>query len=304
MTDRRLLTLTTRAPFDPNALIAFLAARAVPGVELVADGRYWRSLGLPNGHGVALVTPGGAGVGIDVELRLEDDRDQPVAVDRLRRLFDLDADPIAIDRQLGVDTLLGPLVAAAPGLRVPGSIDPFETAVRAIIGQQISITGARTVAGRIVAACGEPLRLPGTPLATVFPSPAAVADAADATFSMPGRRRQTIRAVAAALRDGELRLEGSSSADVRSQLLLIPGIGPWTADYVAMRGLGDPDVFLPTDLGVRKGLAALGAQDVDPSRWQPWRSYALHHLWNALGVVNAWSGPAAPAGGGFAPRPV
>lgn len=295
----------TSAPFDAEALIAFLAARAVPGVEHVAEGCYWRSLGLPHGHGVALVTASAGNVGLDVELMLEDERDLQDADVRLRRLFDLDADPAAVDALLGADALLAPLVAAAPGLRVPGSVDPFETAVRAVIGQQISITGARTVAGRIVAACGEPLRVRGTPLTAIFPPPRAVAGAADSAFSMPGSRRTTIKAIAAALRDDELTFDGTTPrCELRGQLMLIPGIGPWTADYIAMRGLADRDVFLPTDLGVRKALAALGAIDVDPDRWRPWRSYALHHLWNALAAgLSASNVPAVPAGDGCGPPP-
>ena len=269
------LTRLARAPYDLDGELAFLAARAVPGVEAWDGERYHRALDLPHGHGVAVVDRSGT-----VELTLEDERDRPAAERRLRRLFDVDADPGAVADVLVRDPLLAPLVTASPGRRVPGSVDPYETAVRAIVGQQVSVAGARTVTGRIVAATGEHLRVAGTPLTHVFPAPAALAAADRDVFPMPQRRAATIAEVGARVAAGRLTLvAGAAAADVERQLLEVPGIGPWTAGYVAMRGLGDPDVFLPTDLGVRVGLAALGAGPERAERWRPFRSYALHHLW-------------------------
>jgi AraC family transcriptional regulator of adaptative response / DNA-3-methyladenine glycosylase II len=269
------LTHLARAPYDLAGELAFLAARAVPGVEAWDGERYHRALDLPHGHGVAVVDRTGA-----IELTLEDERDRPAAVRRLRRLFDVDADPGAVADVLVRDPLLAPLVTASPGRRVPGSVDPYETVVRAIVGQQVSVAGARTMTGRIVTAIGERLRVAGTPLTHVFPAPAALAAAGRDVFPMPQRRAATITEVGARVAAGRLTLVADAdAADVARQLLEVPGIGPWTAGYVAMRGLGDPDVFLPTDLGVRVGLAALGTGPERAERWRPFRSYALHHLW-------------------------
>ena len=190
---------------------------------------------------------------------LQDWRDLAPAVHRLRHLLDLDADPVAIDATLSEDPVLAPLVAAAPGLRTAGSVDPFETAVRAIVGQQISIAGARTVAGRIVAASGAPLAIAGGPLTHVFPTPLALAEIDPVLLPMPASRRRTIVELARRVSDGRVVLDRGADRDaVATALLDVPGIGPWTTGYVLMRGLGDPDVFLSTDLGVTAGLARLG----------------------------------------------
>ena len=272
------LTLQAPAPLDSQALISFLAARAVPGVEHAEAGRYVRTLRLPGGHGIADATA--AGAGLDVELRLEDPLDLPAAVQRLRRLFDLDVEPLTVDGWLGADPVLAPLVRADPGRRVPGSADRFETTVRAIVGQQISVSGARTVASRIAQAVGERLRLVDEHVSVVFPAPGAVAAAPAEVFAMPSRRRESVIALASAVHEGDLRLDGVVDRDeFRQRVQAIPGIGPWTANYVCMRALGDPDVFLPTDLGARRGLAALGLDVAHAERWRPWRSYAMHHLW-------------------------
>lgn len=279
-----MLELPAQAPFDLAGELAFLAARAVPGVEAWDGERYHRALSLPHGHGVAVVAPrssaAGAAPAVGVSLRVEDRRDAGVATTRLRRLFDLDADPVAIDDALAGDELLRPAVLARPGRRVPGSVDPFETAVRAVIGQQVSVAGARTVTGRIVAELGSPLRLDAAPLTHVFPTAQQLAAAERAVFPMPASRARTIVELSARAAAGRVDLGPHvERAEVRRALLDVPGIGPWTAGYVAMRGLGDPDVFLPTDLGVKVGLAALGVGPEHAERWRPWRSYALHHLW-------------------------
>jgi AraC family transcriptional regulator of adaptative response / DNA-3-methyladenine glycosylase II len=246
-------------PFDGEGLLAFLAARAIPGLEEVEDGTYRRTLRLEHGAGVIEATPDATGV--RCEFSFEDGGDAEEAAARVRRLFDLDADPEAIAAVLGADPLLAPLVERRPGMRVPGTVDPFELVVRAIVGQQVSVAGARTVLGRIVETYGG------------FPVPAALAAADPGSFPFPRARANALIEVARLAAAGELRLDA---------LTAIPGIGPWTASYVAMRALGDPDVFLPGDVGVRNALARLGGAP-DPERWRPWRSYAVMHLWRSLG---------------------
>ncbi len=279
-----IVDLAVRQPFNLQQVMTFLAHRAIPGVELSDGNRFVRSLALPNGHGVAtidgtLVVKSGR-AHVRVEFRLADWRDLSPAVRRLRRLLDLDADPEAIDAALARDSTLAPLVDLMPGLRVPGSVDPFETAVRAVIGQQVSVRGARTIAGRLVRAVGSPLTIGGSPVTHVFPSPAALADVDPSLLPMPMRRRATLIELAERIAVGKIVLDaGADRDDVRDALLDVPGIGPWTADYVLLRGLGDPDVFLPGDLGVRKALDLVGASADAAERWRPWRSYALHHLW-------------------------
>ncbi len=278
------LELAVRAPFAAEHLFAFLAARAIPGVEALDGTTYHRSLDLPHGHGTAQLRVGRRAPGrppfVSARVVLQDWRDLAPAVHRLRHLLDLDADPVAIDATLSEDPVLAPLVAAAPGLRTAGSVDPFETAVRAIVGQQISIAGARTVAGRIVAASGAPLAIAGGPLTHVFPTPLALAEIDPVLLPMPASRRRTIIELARRVSDGRVVLDRGADRDaVATALLDVPGIGPWTTGYVLMRGLGDPDVFLSTDLGVTAGLARLGVGAERAERWRPWRSYALHQLW-------------------------
>jgi AraC family transcriptional regulator of adaptative response / DNA-3-methyladenine glycosylase II len=254
------LWIPTTEPFDGGSLLGFLGARAVAGVEEVTERSYRRSVSLKNGRGAVCVRPESAGV--RVELDLEDPADADEAIVLVRRLFDLDADPAAIEAVLGADPLLAPLVRARPGLRVPGSVDGFETAVRAIVGQQISVAGARTVLGRMVARYGG------------WPTPEMLAAADPSSFPFPRARGEALVELA--------RLVASGESITRDRLLAIPGIGPWTADYVAMRALGDRDVFLPADVGVRRALERLGGA-ADPDRWRPWRSYAVMHLWHGLG---------------------
>jgi AraC family transcriptional regulator of adaptative response / DNA-3-methyladenine glycosylase II len=283
------LELPVREPFAAKPLFAFLAARAVPGVEHWDGSAYHRALDLPHGHGTAVVRPASRADGraaVHAVLRLADWRDLSAAVRRIRRLLDLDADPAAVDDALGADPALAERVAATPGLRVPGSVDAFETAVKATIGQQVSVAGARTIAGRIVAAIGAPLSIDGGPLTHVWPTAAAVAKIDTALLPMPHSRRRTIVELARRIDTGDVALDpGADRDDVAAALLDVPGIGPWTAGYVLMRGLGDPDVFLPTDLGVKHGLAALGLDASRSAGWRPWRSYALHHVWAAAAAA-------------------
>jgi AraC family transcriptional regulator of adaptative response / DNA-3-methyladenine glycosylase II len=204
-------------------------------------------------------------------------------VQRVEAWLDLRANSATIDTHLAADPALQRLISQLPGLRVPGTADPFESAVRAIIGQQVSVAGARTVAGRIALAIGIPLSIPDPEITHLFPGPAEILKAPEELFAMPTARRQTIRQLAEAVLSGAVDLEPSPSNPVETittALLSIKGIGPWTASYIAMRVLGDRDVFLPTDLGV---IRTLGRQQspIDPERWRPYRSYALHHLWLA-----------------------
>jgi AraC family transcriptional regulator, regulatory protein of adaptative response / DNA-3-methyladenine glycosylase II len=288
----RDLRLPARAPLDGGALLAWLAARAVPGVEEVDGDVYRRSLRLPRGPGVAELAFEADGV--RCRLWLEDARDLDPAVQRCRRLLDLDADPAAVAAHLGADPLLGPLVRAAPGLRVPGTVDGAELAVRAVLGQQISVPAARTGAGRLVAEHGEALPRPRGAVTALFPAAGALAALDAARLPMPRARATALVCLCRALADGELRLDRDvDRAQARRRLLALPGIGPWTAGYVAMRALGDPDVFLAEDLGVRHALRRLGGPD-DPraaralaAAWAPWRSYASQHLWQAPAVPAA-----------------
>jgi len=282
-----VLRLPCRTPFDGDAVVEFLAARAVPGVEEIDGTTYRRTLRLAHGAGVAELTPQPDHV--RAVLRLDDLRDLTAAVQRCRRLFDLDADPQAIAEQLGVDRDLGRLVAKAPGLRLPGTVDGFEVATRAVLGQQVSLAAARTLAGRLVVAHGTPLAAPDGGLTHLFPEPADIADSSLDSLGMPAARRAVLRGVAASVANGEVVIDaGAERAATATALLDIRGVGPWTASYITMRGLGDPDVFLASDLGVRHAFERLGlpASPVEAAahadRWRPWRSYAVMHLWRSL----------------------
>jgi AraC family transcriptional regulator of adaptative response / DNA-3-methyladenine glycosylase II len=283
------LRLPYRAPLHADALFEYLAARAIPGVETVDDDGYHRALRLPHGPGTASLAPGDGY--IQATLRLTDVRDLAPAVARCRRLLDLDADPEAVDAALAADPALTAAVRKEPGVRLPRAVDGFELAVRAIVGQQVSVAAARTVLAKLVRGCKEGAttaqnRVAGCPSLQLFPDAAAVAEAPDEAFAMPIARRRTIRALATAVADGDLVLDDRADrAEIEKRLLELPGIGGWTAGYTALRALGDPDVFLPTDLGVRRGAAALGLPDEPAAlagyamRWRPWRSYALIRLW-------------------------
>ncbi|WP_435742661.1 AlkA N-terminal domain-containing protein [Nocardioides sp. SYSU DS0663] len=288
------LRLAVRTPFAGRALLDFLAHHLVPGVEVAGDGWYARTLDLPHGPGTVRLDladelEGARTAFVPATFTLHDLRDTTAAVERVRRLLDADCDPLAVAEHLGADALLGALVRRWPGLRVPGQVDGDETALRTVVGQQVSVAGARTVTGRLVAAHGRPVvtHVPG--LTHLFPRPAALAGADPATLPMPRARGRALVGLASALAAGKVPLDRRADrAEVRRRLLELPGVGPWTADYVAMRALGDPDIFLPTDVGVRRALTTLspGAPVPDPAavadRWRPWRSYALLHLWSTL----------------------
>ncbi|GAA0388913.1 AlkA N-terminal domain-containing protein [Streptomyces luteireticuli] len=279
------LRLAHRGPYAAREVFGFLGRRAVPGAEEMTGvpgaRTYRRTLRLPYGTGIAEVRePHRAAAGwLACRLHLTDLRDLAAAVQRVRRLFDLDADPDAVAERLGADPVLRPLVAARPGLRSPGAADADELALRAVLGQQVSVAAATRLGARLVAAHGTPLAAPDGTLTHLFPEPAALADAE--FDGMPEARRDTLRTVAAALADGTVRLDpGADRDDTGRRLLALRGVGPWTAGYIRMRALGDPDVFLPGDAGARRALTALGARPGAEDAWRPWRSYALHHLWN------------------------
>ena len=274
------LRLAYRAPLHAPALLDFLELRALPGMEERVGNTYRRGLSLPHGSATVALSP--ADRWVSATLRLDDVRDLAPAVARCRRLFDLDADPVAVDGTLGADPALSAAVKAEPGVRVPRSVDGFEMAVRAVVGQQVSVTSARTTLTRLMRAADS-----GDGL-VAFPSAVVVAELPDSAFGMPAARRATIRALAGAVADGKIDLEPGADRDESvARLTELPGIGTWTAGYVAMRAIGDPDVFLPTDLAVRRGARALGLPDspkalaAHAERWRPWRSYALIRLWRA-----------------------
>jgi AraC family transcriptional regulator, regulatory protein of adaptative response / DNA-3-methyladenine glycosylase II len=242
--------------------------------------RYHRTVALEHGPAVIALAPDARHV--RAELRLADLRDLTAAVARCRRVLDLDADPVAVSSQLVEDPALAPLVRTRPGLRMPGCVDGFEVGVRAIVGQQVSVAAARTVLGRLAAEFGEPLGEPDGGLTHRFPEAHTLAELDPTALPFPRKRAQALQALARLVGAGELQLDaGAELEETRVALMEIPGIGEWTASYVAMRALGDPDVFLPGDVGVRHALARLGGEP-DHERWRPWRSYAVMHLWRSL----------------------
>lgn len=288
------LRLPTRSPFAFEGLFGHLAASAVPGVEEVRDGAFRRTLRLPHGNAIVSLSPHPDHV--RCRLILDDFRDLSTATARCRRLLDLDADPEAIVDALSTDENLAALIAKAPGQRIPRTVDEHELAVRVVLGQQVSMAAARTHAGRIVRAYGDPIDDPEGGLTHTFPSVEQIADIDPRHLAFPTARQRSLGALVSALATGDVSLDPGCDWNVaREQLLAVPGIGPWTAEMIAMRGLGDPDAFPATDLGVRMAAeavelpSALRLLTERSSRWRPWRSYATQHLWTALDhSVNQW----------------
>lgn len=279
------LRLPARAPFDARGVFAWLEARAIDRVEDAGPSRYERALRLPAGP--ALVTIGDDGDGLEIEARLANLTDLPPLVARVRRLFDLDADAVAIDAALSADPRLAGSVAEAPGLRLPGALDPHELVFRALIGQQISVAAARTALTRLTAELGEPVAF-GDAERLLFPTTAAIAAEGARVLRGPAARIRTVVDVAERLASGDLVVAPERSRDeLHADLLAVPGIGPWTAGYVAMRVTRAPDVLLVSDLALRAGAERLGlpgeasALTAEGRRWAPWRSYASMHLWRA-----------------------
>ncbi|HMH57671.1 MAG TPA: AlkA N-terminal domain-containing protein [Galbitalea sp.] len=277
------LRLPARAPFDGAGLLRFFAGHAVAELETASDTLFERSVRLPRGIGHVSIELDPVGTGVRCTARLENVADVSTLVARVRRLFDLDADSVAIDEALSADSMLAPLVAATPGIRMPGSIDAEETLFRTLIGQQISVAAARTVLGRLVADLGE---------GGLFPTATALAEHGREVLRGPASRINTIVGVAEALASGDLVLDVATPVDeFEASLTRLPGVGPWTAGYLAMRVLGNPDVLLTSDLVILQSAAALGLPGTAKElarygqRWAPWRSYAALHLWRARPVV-------------------
>ena len=269
------LRLPARPPFAGAAVLDFLAGHLTPGVEEVVGGTYRRTVG----GGVLTATPDATG--LTVELRLDDVRRVAPLVGAARRLFDLDCDPAAVADVLGGDPLLAAALAATPGIRLPGAVDGFESAVRTVLGQQVSVAGATTLAARLVRACGEPLPAADGGLTARFPAPDALAAADLSTLGLTTARAVTVRALAAAVADGRLDLSPTADREAAiGGLLALPGVGPWTAAVVAARVLGDPDALPASDLALRRvtGLDTRAVQ-ARAEAWRPWRSYATFALW-------------------------
>jgi AraC family transcriptional regulator of adaptative response / DNA-3-methyladenine glycosylase II len=275
------LRLPYRTPIDLDRMFRFLALRAIPGVESASGTEYRRTMLLPHGTGIVTLTDGAPGY-VSCELRLADLRDLTTAVQRCRRLLDLDADTSPVCDVLGRDPVLAPLVTACPGRRVPGHVDGDEVAIRAVLGQQVSVAAARRLGTRLVEAYGKPLEQPDGDLTHCFPSAATLATVDPATLPMPRSRASALVGLATALASGDVSLDpGADREHAFAQLVALPGIGPWTASYISMRALSDPDAFLPSDVGVRDALRLLGGAP-DEQNWRPWRSYAVQHLWAFL----------------------
>jgi len=301
--DHLQLRLPYREPFDWQLLLSFLARRAIPGVEHVDATGYRRTVIVGDRTGLLRLERASGSqpcllltvpVGLSPEL--------VTIVERARRMFDLGADPNEIDAHLASDPLLGPRILARPGLRVPGAWDPFETAVRAIVGQQVTVTAATSLMGKIAAAFGEPIDDAGDGLNRLFPSAAVLSGASIAELGVPRVRAAAITALAGRIVDGSIALDGSlGHREVVAELTAVPGIGPWTAEYIAMRALAEPDAFPPGDVGVLRALAD-GQQRPTASQverrtqtWRPWRAYGVMYLWT--------SDAAEPAAGRTPRRP-
>jgi len=303
------LKLACREPFDGAALLDFLAFRAVPGVEQVTVNSYARTVRAPGGPGlIELRMPDAASPGarprprhVLLRARLPGLRGVGQVVSRCRQLLDLDADACAINAVLAADGLLAPLVTTRPGLRVPGTYDGFELAVRAVLGQQVSVPAARTLAGRLADRFGTRLRMPDRSPSVLFPGPADLADADLSGLGLTTARQATLRALGGAVADGTLELDhGADPRQTAARLAELPGIGPWTISYILMRAVGDPDAFPASDLGLRRALDSLGGTTAQTDRWRPWRAYAAVHLWTwsaGTPATGHGSPQAGPTGG-------
>jgi AraC family transcriptional regulator of adaptative response / DNA-3-methyladenine glycosylase II len=273
--------LRYRPPYDWEGTLAFIAMRAIPGVELVDNGRYRRTISLAGERGWLEVSHHAAEGALLARVQFGNPGSLFFIIERIRKMFDLNADWVAIAKSLRADPDLARRLSARPGLRVPGCWDGFELAVRAILGQQVSVKGATTLAGRIAAEYGDAFN-GAAGLSHIFPSPHAVADMKVAGAGMPTARAETIRALARAVRGGNISFEANANAELLlTGLCQIPGIGNWTAQYVAMRALGEPDAFPTGDLGLLRALKVRTARELEQraESWRPWRAYAAMYLW-------------------------
>ncbi|MGW4624407.1 DNA-3-methyladenine glycosylase 2 family protein [Streptomyces sp. NPDC004592] len=283
------LRLAYRGAYAAGEIFDYLAARALAGIEEITGplGQriYRRSIDLPYAPGIAEVSEELGNGWLECRLHLEDLRDLTTAAQRLRRLFDLDADPFAVTERLGNDPTLAPLVVKQPGLRAAGAADPNELAIRAVLGQQVSVTAGQKLGNALVSSYGKPLAASSGTLTHVFPTAGILAEASLVELGMPESRRSTIRAVATALADETVCLDPGVDRDEAEKALLdLRGVGPWTAGYIRMRALGDPDVLLSGDVAVQAGMRHVGAEPGDAERWRPWRTYAMHYFWNAAAI--------------------
>ncbi|MBI5615062.1 MAG: DNA-3-methyladenine glycosylase 2 family protein [Gammaproteobacteria bacterium] len=278
-------------PFAFDVVARYLALRAFGGAETVSGGRYVRSvrLGAVTGWLCVEPSPGRDALRVSFPAALAAQRAEILA--RVNRLFDLEAVPAVIERHLGADPLLGPRVAAAPGLRVLGAFETFDLVVRAVLGQQVSVKGATTLATRLVALAGTPLATPFAGVTHLAPDAATLAAlpvAVLAGIGLPQKRAATLVALGAAVAAGRVALDGGDAAAISAALQALPGIGPWTAQYVVMRALRDPDAFPAGDLGLQKALhpgRRVSERELErqAEAWRPWRAYAAMHLWHSLG---------------------
>ncbi len=291
------LKLSYAPPYDWRGMIDFLGARAIPGVEVVEPHRYMRTIELDGRHGTIEVTQARGHSALAVTIRFPSVRALPAIVARIRRVFDLGADIRAITTQLAEDPHLAPLVASRPGLRLPGAWDGFELAVRAILGQQIAVTSARHLAAKLVATHGVPLSTAGdcvSPgLTTVFPRPAQLATADLTHLGMPRARLAALSALAAAAATDAGLFHGEQDLDAAvARLKALSGVGEWTAQYIAMRALGQPDAFPAADIGLLRAMVGTDGGRPTPAAllaraesWRPWRAYAAQHLWAAGAAI-------------------
>ena len=278
-----LFRLRFRPPYQWESMLAFLAPRATPGVEIVERGRYRRSICVNGNEGYFEVSLDQQPETLQVRIHFGDPRALFLIIERIRRMFDLNADWQAIARRLRTDPALGPQLRDKPGLRVPGCWDGFELATRAILGQQVTVKGATNLAGRLVQSFGRPLATRNG-LTHLFPRPEVLADAKVASIGLPSARAEAIRSLARAVCDGQINFEAVTDSDaLLSRLAEIPGIGNWTVQYVAMRALGEPDAFPAGDIGLLRALRLTSSRQLEAQaeKWRPWRAYAALYLWNS-----------------------
>ncbi|HEY7985921.1 MAG TPA: AlkA N-terminal domain-containing protein [Methylophilaceae bacterium] len=282
------LLLRYQPPYDWPGMLEFLRKRAMPGIEAVSGDTYMRTIQLDGIQGTVSVRPDSSNA-LRAMIRFPKLSALPVIIARLRRVFDLAADTAAIHAHLAQDPALAPLIAARPGLRMPGAWDGFELAIRAVLGQQITVSAAVKLAGKLVAAYGDPMKEPEGALTHIFPQPAVLANADLSTLGMPRSRAATLSAVAkAAIEDPHLLVASGELEDAVLKLRAIRGIGEWTAHYIALRQLREPDAFPAADVGLLRAMALQEGRDFTPSElseranaWRPWRAYAAQHLWAA-----------------------
>jgi AraC family transcriptional regulator of adaptative response / DNA-3-methyladenine glycosylase II len=283
------ITLSYVPPYDWAAMMAFFGARAIEGVEVVTPERYMRAIELDGVQGTVSVAPVDGKNALAATIAFPNVKALPIIVSRLRRMFDVGADVRAITAHLKKDARLARAIKARPGLRVPGAWDPFELAMRAVLGQQITVAAARKLAGKLVAICGMPLSSGAPGLTHTFPSAARVADADLSGMGMPGARLRTLTAVAkAALAERDLFNTAVDLESAVARLCALPGIGDWTAQYIALRALHEPDAFPASDVGLLRAMDESLGKRATPDdllamaqSWRPWRAYAAQHLWTA-----------------------